>query len=57
MKTIPQYLHLGLKTYKTRKLAKDDYSIWLCNDICSLKYLGEWTRQQLIRCCEYGELL
>lgn len=57
MNTIPQYLTIGLRTYKTRKLAQDEYSVWHCNDICSLKYLGEWTKQQLIKCWEYGELV
>lgn len=57
MKTIPQYLSIGLKSYKTKALARGFYSVWECKDIASLKYLGEWTKQQLIKCWERKELI
>lgn len=57
MKTIPQYLEIGIRTYKTKRIARGEYSVWHCNDIASLRYLGEWTKQQLIKCWERGELV
>ena len=57
MKKIPQYLEIGIRTYKTKAVAQGFYSVWHCKDICSLRYLGEWTKQQLIKCWERGELI
>ena len=57
MKRIPTYLEIGIRTYKTKSLAGGFYSIWECIDISSLKYLGEWTKAQLIKCRERGHLI
>ncbi len=57
MKTIPKYLEIGIRTYKTKLIARGEYSVWHCSDIASLRYLGEWTKQQLIKCWERGELV
>jgi hypothetical protein len=57
MKRIPQYLEIGIRMYKTKPIARGLYSVWQCTDLCSLKYLGEWSKQQLLKCWEYGELI
>ena len=56
MTTIPTYLKIGIKQYKIKPVAGGFYSIWQCKDICSLKYLGEWTKQDIIKCYKRGEL-
>lgn len=57
MKKIPQYMQIGLEIYKTQRISREDYTVWQCKDIGSLKYLGEWTSRQLMRCYQRGELI
>ena len=57
MQKIPQYLDIGIRRYKTQKHNKNTYSVWECKDICSLRYIGEWTKTQLIKCWEREELV
>ncbi len=57
MKTIPNYLHIGVQTYKTKRIARGEYSVWHCKDICSLKYMGQWTQSQLLKSLKHGELM
>jgi hypothetical protein len=54
---LPTFFEIGLKTYKLKPLARDWYSVWQCTDITSLKYLGEWQKEQLIKCSNRGELI
>lgn len=56
MKQTAQYLEIGNMTYKIKNKSQGVYSVWHCLDICSLRYLGERTIQQLIKSCECGAL-
>jgi len=52
MKKSQQYLEIGTKTYKIQQIARKLYDVYLCMDICSLKYIGQWTGKQLKQCWE-----
>jgi len=51
------YMQIGLKTYKIQPKYRGGFTVWDCKDIATLKYVGERTRRQLIKCYTHGELI